>query len=251
MVEKKDENSYLVETVLPYSDDSSKKDQIKRMFNAISEQYDVMNRAMTMGVDIIWRKKAINSLKSYKPKFILDVATGTGDFAVEAYKRLHAEKVIGIDLSPNMLEIGRIKVAKLHLSGKIELLEGDCMQIEYQDAIFDAVTVAFGVRNYESLERGGKEMCRVLKPGGNLIILEMSEPFIWAKPFYNLYAKYIIPAVARFYSKDTKAYQYLPNSIEAFPHGKEMISLLKTCGFSEVKYRRFTFGVCAFYRATK
>ncbi|MDR3704812.1 MAG: bifunctional demethylmenaquinone methyltransferase/2-methoxy-6-polyprenyl-1,4-benzoquinol methylase UbiE [Paludibacteraceae bacterium] len=245
------EKGYLCEKVLPYESKGNKKEQITSMFNSISEHYDLMNRAMTMGIDIVWRRKAINSIKSFQPKFILDVATGTGDFAIESYKKLHPEKVIGIDLSKNMLEIGKIKVAKQSLGGKIELTEGDCMNLHYDNSIFDAVTVAFGVRNFESLEKGIKEMNRVLKKGGHLVILEMSEPFTVFKPFYYLYAKFVIPSVGRFYSKDAKAYQYLPQSIDAFPKGKEMTTLLEKCGFSEVKHRRFTFGVCAFYLAKK
>lgn len=251
MKEQDTHKTYKVESVLPYNAEDTKKVQITKMFDAISDQYDLMNRAMTMGVDIAWRRNAIHSLKPFAPKLILDVATGTGDFAVEAYKRLHADKVIGVDLSANMLEIGKIKVAKMGLSSKIELNLGDCMKLDFDSNLFDAVTVAFGVRNYESLEQGISEMCRVLKPGGNLVILEMSEPFTWAKPFYKIYTKFVIPAIARIYSKDKSAYHYLPNSIEAFPQGKEMIALLKKCGFTEVKHRRFTFGVCAFYRARK
>lgn len=251
MSENSKEMKYKVESVLPYNQKDTKKEQITKMFNAISEQYDLMNRAMTMGVDLSWRRIAIDSLKPYKPQLILDVATGTGDFAIEAQKRLEAQKLIGVDLSEKMLEVGRIKVAKMGLSSKIELTQGDCMSLEYEDSVFDAVTVAFGVRNYESLEKGVKEMCRVLKPGGNLIILEMSEPYTWVKPFYKIYTKYVIPAIAKIYSKDKNAYNYLPNSIEAFPQGSEMIELLKYCGFSQVKYKRFTFGVCSFYRALK
>lgn len=253
MVEKRDnkEKEFLCEKVLPYESKEHKKDQIVRMFNSISEHYDTMNRAMTMGVDITWRRKAINSIKSFRPKVILDVATGTGDFAIESYKKLSPEKVIGVDVSSKMLEIGKIKVAKQALGGKIELTLGDCMNLHYDNCVFDAVTVAFGVRNFESLEKGITEMNRVLKQGGHLVILEMSEPFVIFKPFYFLYAKFVIPFVGRLYSKDAKAYRYLPLSIDAFPKGKVMIALLKKCGFSEVKYRRFTFGVCSFYLAKK
>lgn len=247
----KEKDGFLVEKVLPYEKEGSKREQVKRMFNAISPHYDSMNRAMTMGIDVSWRRRAILSLKKFSPKLILDVATGTGDFALESYRRLRPEKVVGVDISENMLEVGRIKVAKADLSGRVELMQGDCLNLQYEDGVFDAVTVAFGVRNYEDLEKGITEMCRVLKVGGNLVILEMSEPGALFKPLYRIYTKVIIPIIAFFFSQDKKAYQYLPNSIQAFPQGKEMIALLKKCGFSEVKHRKFTFGVCAFYLARK
>ncbi len=243
---------YKVEKVLPYKKkEGSKKEQVAEMFNSISGSYDAMNRTMTMGVDVSWRKRAINSLRRSKPKLILDVATGTGDFALETFKKLQPKKIVGIDISDKMLEIGNIKVAKQGLSNYIQLLKGDCMSLKYEDASFDAVTVAFGVRNFEHLEQGLSEMCRVLKPAGNLIILELSEPHILFKPFYRLYTKLVIPFIAASFGQDIKAYQYLPNTIQVFPKGKEMVSILKKCGFSDVKYRSFTFGVCSFYRGIK
>ncbi len=242
---------YKCEDVKPYDSDTGKKEQITRMFDAISKQYDLMNRAMTMGVDIVWRKKAIDSLKQFNPKLLLDVATGTGDFAIEAYNRLSLDKVTGVDLSEMMLQVGREKISGLGLSEYFDLQQGDCLNLDFTSEAFDAVTVAFGVRNFESLETGISEMCRVLRPGGNLVILEMSQPYPFFKPFYKIYTKLIIPIIASFFSKDKKAYNYLPESIDAFPEGKEMISLLKKCGFATVAHKRFTFGVCAFYRAQK
>ncbi len=249
MLESKTE--YKCEDVKPYDSNTGKKEQITKMFDAISTQYDLMNRAMTMGADIIWRKKAINSLKPFAPKLLLDVATGTGDFAIEAYNRLSLDKVIGVDISENMLQVGREKIEKLGHKDQIELQVGDSMNLSFESYKFDAVTVAFGVRNYESLEKGISEMYRVLKYGGNLIILEMSRPYKIVKPLYFVYTKFIISIIASLFSKDTKAYHYLPDSIDAFPEGKEMIALLRHCGFANVKYRRFTFGVCAFYLAQK
>jgi demethylmenaquinone methyltransferase/2-methoxy-6-polyprenyl-1,4-benzoquinol methylase len=181
----------------------------------------------------------------------LDVACGTADFALESYSRLNPLKVVGIDISENMLQVGRIKVAKQGLGEKVELLQGDCLHLKYDDNIFDAVTVAFGIRNFENLESGIMEMLRVLKPGGNMVILELSEPAVVFKPFYRLYTKIFIPIVACFMRVDSKAYQYLPNSIQVFPKGKEMVEIIKKCGFSEVKYRSFTFGVCSYYKAVK
>jgi len=251
MVEEKGKKGYLVEKVLPYKQEGGKQEQVKKMFNAISEHYDSMNRAMTMGIDISWRKKAILSLKKSHPRLILDVATGTGDFAIESYRDLKPLKVVGVDISENMLEVGRLKVGKLGFGGKIELIQGDCMHLKYDNAIFDAVTIAFGVRNFEHLELGITEMCRVLKVGGHLVILEMSEPRLIFKPLYRIYTKFFIPIVACFLKQDKNAYKYLPDSIQAFPKGKEMIAILKKCGFSEVTHRRFTFGVCSFYLARK
>jgi demethylmenaquinone methyltransferase/2-methoxy-6-polyprenyl-1,4-benzoquinol methylase len=245
-------DGYKVERVLPYrKNDASKKEQVKEMFNSISENYDTMNRTMTMGIDISWRRRAIKSLKKLKPKLMLDVATGTGDFAIESFQRLQPTKIIGIDISDKMLEVGRLKVGKLHLTNKVELIQGDCMHIKYDFASFDAVTVAFGLRNFEDLEQGIIEMYRVLKPGGNLVILELSEPHFLFLPFYRFYTKVIIPMVACTFRNNVKAYQYLPNTIQAFPKKEEMVALFIKCGFKEVHCRKFTFGVCSFYRAVK
>ncbi|MBN1462255.1 MAG: bifunctional demethylmenaquinone methyltransferase/2-methoxy-6-polyprenyl-1,4-benzoquinol methylase UbiE [Paludibacteraceae bacterium] len=246
------DKGYKVEKVLPYKKKKEgKEEQVKEMFNSISTHYDAMNRAMTMGIDVTWRRRAIKSLRKYKPKLILDVATGTADFAIEASQRLRPLKIIGIDISEKMIENGRIKVAKQGLSNVIELKKDNCLQCSYDEALFDAVTVAFGLRNFENLEKGIKEMYRVLKPGGNLVILELSEPSFLFLPFYRIYTKLIIPFMACSLRQDVKAYQYLPTTIQYFPKGKEMIALLQKCGFKEVKYRRFTFGVCSFYRALK
>jgi demethylmenaquinone methyltransferase/2-methoxy-6-polyprenyl-1,4-benzoquinol methylase len=245
------QRKFFCEQVVPYASTDEKSEQITQMFDAISGNYDLMNRTMTFGVDKIWRKKAIDNLRDLSPKKILDVATGTGDFAIEAYRRLKPQYIIGIDLSKNMLAVGNEKIKKLGLSSKIFLQRGDCMQLVFADSEFDAVTVAFGVRNFTGLEQGCREMYRVLRPKGRLVILEMSEPYALVKPFYRIYTQYVIPFVARFFSKDKQAYQYLPDSIKAFPQGKVMIALLKDCGFSEVKLKRFLFGVCSLYVAEK
>ncbi len=244
---------YKCEKVLPYNSSSKrKKEQVEQMFDTIAEKYDPMNRLMSLGNDRVWRKKAILSLKELNPKEILDIATGTGDFAIAAYHLLSPEKITGIDISEGMLNIGKQKIEKLNLTDHITLQVGDSTQLSFDAQTFDAVTVAFGVRNFESLSKGLREMCRVLKTGGVAVILELSEPEnAFMKFGYKLYTKLVIPVFARFISKDTRAYNYLPQSIEAFPQGKEMKALLRECGFSQVEVRSFTLGSCSFYRAVK
>lgn len=222
------------------------------MFDTIAEKYDPMNRLMSLGNDRTWRKKAILSLKELNPKKILDIATGTGDFAISAHHLLSPEKITGIDISEGMLNVGQQKIAKLDLTDHIVLQVGDSMQLDFDAQTFDAVTVAFGVRNFESLHKGLSEIYRVLKTGGVAVILELSEPEnAFMKLGYKLYTKLVIPVLARFISKDTRAYNYLPQSIEAFPQGKEMKALLYECGFSQVEVKTFTCGSCSFYRAVK
>jgi demethylmenaquinone methyltransferase/2-methoxy-6-polyprenyl-1,4-benzoquinol methylase len=247
----KQQEAYKCEKIVPYDEKQRKKEQIRDMFDSIAEHYDTMNRTMSIGVDVAWRKKAILKLKKYNPKTILDVATGTGDFAIDAYRLLLPQKIIGIDLSEKMLEVGRKKVNQLGLASVIDLKEGDSLALPFDSAKFDAVTVAFGVRNFENLSAGITEMQRVLKTGGQLLILEMSEPNGFIRPFYAMYSKFLIPIIARFFSKDIKAYRYLPNSIKAFPKEKEMKTLLRSCGFFRVEYTNFTFGICSCYLAVK
>lgn len=221
------------------------------MFDSISGAYDKMNRVMTLSLDIRWRRKAIDSLKEFDPKKILDIATGTGDFAIESCNRLAPETVTGVDISEKMMEVGKEKVAKLGLQDKISFQLGDSLNLEFADASYDAVTIAFGVRNFQNLELGLSEMSRVLRPDGRLVILEMSEPYKIFKPFYWLYAKVMIPFIGKLMSKNDSAYSYLPASISVFPHGKPMFELLEKVGFTDVKRRRFTFGVCSLYLAKK
>lgn len=243
---------YRCESVLPYDNSKGKGEQVEQMFDNIAGQYDPMNKLMSLGNDRIWRKRAIDALKAFAPQSILDVATGTGDFAIAAQKELKPKETIGIDLSEKMLEVGRRKVAEMGLTEAITLRKGDSTALEFEDGRFDAVTVAFGVRNFESLRKGLSEMNRVLRKGGVAAILELSEP---TNPFFKLGYKFytgcIIPLFAKIVSKDTKAYTYLPDSIEAFPEGEEMKKLLVECGFTQVEIKRFTFGTCSFYRAVK
>ncbi|MBR4839926.1 MAG: bifunctional demethylmenaquinone methyltransferase/2-methoxy-6-polyprenyl-1,4-benzoquinol methylase UbiE [Paludibacteraceae bacterium] len=243
---------YKCEKVLPYDNQKGKTEQVEQMFDNIAGQYDPMNRLMSLGNDRTWRKKAIEALKSIAPQRILDVATGTGDFAIAAQKELKPQEMIGIDLSEKMLEVGKKKLQSLGLSDSITLQKGDSTALDFEEGRFDAVTVAFGVRNFESLRKGLSEINRVLRKGGAAAILELSEP---TNPIYKLgykiYTDCIIPIFARLLSKDTRAYSYLPDSIEAFPEGEEMKKLLLECGFSQVTIRQFTFGTCSFYYAIK
>jgi demethylmenaquinone methyltransferase/2-methoxy-6-polyprenyl-1,4-benzoquinol methylase len=245
-------SDYRCEKVLPYDSAEGKKEQVRKMFDTIAGKYDSMNRLISLGSDRSWREKAILGLKKSNPQKILDVATGTGDFAITAHRILSPQKIVGIDISEGMLEIGRQKIEKLGLTGVISFQPGDSTDLDFEAQSFDAVTVAFGVRNFESLSKGLCEICRVLKSGGVAVILELSQPQnVFLKFGYKLYTKLAIPVLARFISKDVRAYNYLPQSIEAFPQGKKMKELLLECGFSQVEVRTFTFGTCSFYRAVK
>ena len=208
--------------------DAAKKTQVAEMFNSIAGRYDFLNRFLSGGIDIIWRKKAIKELKAIHPKIMLDVATGTGDFAVAANKILHPDKIIGIDISEGMLDIGRKKIQKLHLDNKIELLAGDSETINFSNSSFDAITVAFGVRNFEDLEKGLKEMQRVLRPGGKISILECTMPKnVLVKSFYNFYMFSMVPAFGKIFAQNKKAYLYLNNSVQAFPDREFFLEIMK------------------------
>lgn len=240
------------ETVKPYQEDGSKKEQVSTMFDNIAPWYDFLNHFLSLGIDITWRKKAIKRLESMKPGLILDVATGTADLAIEANRQLSPEKVVGIDISNEMLEVGRKKLDKKGLSKKIELKLGDSENISFPDNTFDAVTVAFGVRNFENLEKGLKEIWRVTKPGGKLIVLEFSKPTMFPfKQLYNFYFRNILPTIGKLTSKDPKAYSYLYESVQAFPDGKNFVNVLKSTGFQRATHKALTLGVCSIYEAEK
>jgi len=237
--------------VVPYNEETSKKEQVAKMFNNISHRYDFLNHFLSLGIDKLWRKKAINLLRSRNPKVILDVATGTGDFAIQALT-LNPDKIIGIDISTGMLEMGRVKIREQELEPKIELLVGDSENIPFEENKFDAITVAFGVRNFENLEQGLREIRRVLKPGGMLVVLEFSKPRGFPfKQLYNFYFKSILPGVGRMVSSDKSAYTYLPASVEAFPDGNDFIQVLQRVGFNETQCRTLTFGISSIYTGTK
>jgi demethylmenaquinone methyltransferase/2-methoxy-6-polyprenyl-1,4-benzoquinol methylase len=238
--------------VVPYKDSGSdKKSQVARMFDSIAGRYDFLNHFLSAGIDIYWRRKAIDLLVSRKPAHILDIATGTGDLALEAV-RLAPRKITGIDISEGMLRIGREKVKQKNLSHLIELHEGDSENIAYPDNHFDAVTVAFGVRNFENLALGLAEMHRVLKPGGQVVILEFSKPRAFPlKQGYNVYFKHILPLFGKLISKDKAAYTYLPESVQAFPDGKDFIRIFEQAGFKEPKWHSLTFGISSIYTGSK
>jgi demethylmenaquinone methyltransferase/2-methoxy-6-polyprenyl-1,4-benzoquinol methylase len=237
--------------VTPYNQSTTKKTQVARMFDNIAHRYDLLNQILSLGIHKIWRKKAVNMLKSSSPRLILDIATGTGDFAIEAL-RLQPDKIIGVDISEGMLEHGRVKLKKRHLEDKISLCTGDSENLSYPDNTFDAITVGFGVRNFENLEKGLSGMLRVLKPGGKAVILEFSKPRGFPiKQIYFLYFRYITPLIGRIFSKDQRAYSYLNESVEAFPDGKDFVVILERLGYKECSFRPLSFGIATIYQAIK
>lgn len=238
--------------VVPYKEkESGKKEQVAEMFNNISGKYDFLNHFLSLGIDIIWRKKAIGMLKKDQPKLILDIATGTGDFAIEALA-LDPDKVIGVDISEGMLDVGRKKMKKKGLDDRIELQMGDSERLLFDDNKFDAVIVAFGVRNFEHLEQGLTDMCRVLKPGGKAVILEFSQPKSFPfRQLYGFYFKAILPKLGKLISKDNAAYTYLPESVEAFPDGNRFLKILEKAGFTNTRCRPLTFGISSIYTGQK
>ncbi|MFB2120273.1 bifunctional demethylmenaquinone methyltransferase/2-methoxy-6-polyprenyl-1,4-benzoquinol methylase UbiE [Parapedobacter sp. 2B3] len=241
------------QTVKPYKDtDADKKQQVADMFDNISGTYDFLNHFMSLGIDIIWRKKAIRALKASKPRRLLDVATGTGDFALEAIKILQPQKVIGVDISAGMLAIAREKITKKGLSDQFEVALADSENLPFMDGTFDAVTVAFGVRNFENLEKGLTDIHRVLKPGGKAVILEFSKPKGFPiKQLYHFYFNHVTPLIGKVFSKDYRAYSYLPESVAQFPDGKQFTDILQRVGFGKALARPQTFGICTIYIATK
>lgn len=237
--------------ITPYKTDKPKKEQVAEMFDNISEKYDFLNHFFSMGIDKRWRKKAIKSLVDISPKRILDVATGTGDFAIEALK-LSPDKIVGIDISEGMLEVGRKKIKERRLEENIEFKKADSEALPFSDNQFDAVTVGFGVRNFQNLQRGLDEIYRVLKPGGKLVVLEFSKPKAFPfKQLYFLYFKTVMPTVGKIVSKDKSAYSYLPESVLAFPEGKEFEAILEKSGFKTPDSKPVTGGIARIYTAQK
>lgn len=239
--------------VVPYrQSELDKKEQVAQMFNSIAFRYDFLNRFLSAGIDRGWRKKAINELKTLQPKNILDVATGTGDVAIMTYNQLHPEKITGIDISEGMLELGRKKLEKLALNTVIELQAGDSETIKFADDHFDAVTVAFGVRNFQNLEKGLAEMHRVLKPGGKLVVLEFSKPSMApVRAFYKFYMDVIGPGISKLFGSNKAAYQYLNDSVQAFPEGLTFLNLMNEAGFTQTYLRKLSLGICTIYCGSK
>ena len=238
--------------VLPLPDsDLSKKEQVAGMFDRIAKRYDFLNHLLSMGIDKGWRKKAINTLKDINPKKILDVATGTGDLAI-ASLRLNPDHITGVDISEGMMEIGRKKLADKNLSDKITLQYGDSEALPFEQGYFDAITCAYGVRNFEHLEKGLSDMNRVLRKGGKVAILEFSQPKKFpVKQLYQFYFRYILPTLGKTVSKDATAYTYLPQSVAAFPEGDKFCAIMQQCGYKNVKARPLTFGITTLYTGEK
>ncbi len=243
---------YPLATIKPIqSSDKSKKQQVEEMFDSISGRYDFLNHFLSLGIDRGWRRKAVKELVAIQPKTILDMATGTGDLALEALS-LNPDKITGVDLSEGMLEVGRKKILTAGHAGKIEMLKGDSEHLSFQDNTFDACTVGFGVRNFEHLDQGLREIYRVLKPGAKFVVLEFSKPKAFpVKQLYNLYFNAILPFWGRYISKNRSAYTYLPESVKHFPDGETFIKHLKDIGFKNTTSRALTFGICSIYTGVK
>ncbi|MFT3933225.1 MAG: bifunctional demethylmenaquinone methyltransferase/2-methoxy-6-polyprenyl-1,4-benzoquinol methylase UbiE [Chitinophagaceae bacterium] len=246
-------NSLPHDTIVPFKDsEKSKKQQVAGMFDQIAFRYDFLNRFLSGGIDIYWRKRAIKELAALHPQKMLDVATGTADVAIMTYKFLKPQTIIGIDISEGMLQLGRKKVANLLLNNHIELQQGDSEAINFPDNTFDAITVAFGVRNFENLRKGLTEMKRVLKPGGKLVVLEFSRPKQGVvKAFYNLYMRIVTPGIGKLVSKNREAYQYLNDSVQKFPEGNDFITIMNDVGYTATYLKKLTGGICTIYCGSK
>lgn len=237
--------------VTPYHTQDTKKEQVRTMFNSVAHKYDLLNKLLSFGIDKIWRRITIKELKKINPKTVLDIATGTGDVAIAAIAA-NPDKIIGVDISEGMMEIGRKKIAERNLDKIISLQQGDSEQLQFENESFDAVTVAFGVRNFQHLEKGLLEMLRVLKPGGKVFVLEFSKPTMFPiKQFYGFYSRYILPFVGKKISGDSAAYTYLPESVKHFPSGKAFGEVLQKCNFKSVIIKPLTFGIVTLYIGAK
>ena len=247
------QSKYAHDEILPFDgSNQEKKQQVEDMFDDIAPQYDFLNRFLSLGIDVQWRKKAIRRLAKSQPKHILDVATGTGDVALMTYDLLHPERITGVDISSGMLQIGREKIAKAGLLEKIELRQADSTALPFEDNSFEAVTVAFGVRNFQDLEKGLSEMRRVLKPGGKLVVLEFSRPhnFVF-KGLYGFYMNVVTPSVGSLFSKNKEAYSYLNKSARAFPERNDFVKILNKVQFKNTLFKPLTMGICCLYEGVK
>lgn len=243
---------YAQEKIKPYSGNGHKREQVERMFDNIAHSYDLLNHSLSWGIDRKWRRKAIDSLRPYRPEHILDIATGTGDFAVLSAQRLNPRSITGVDISEGMMQVGREKVRRKSLEHIIRFQREDCAALSFPDNTFDAVTIAYGVRNFENLDRSLREIHRVLKPGGHLLIVELCTPVRFPmKQLFQVYSHLVMPVIGRLISRDNSAYTYLPATMAAFPQGEVMQGILCRAGFSEVTFRRLTGGLCTLYLSTK
>lgn len=239
-------------SVKPYEDKpGSKKEQVTAMFNKISGRYDLLNRLLSLGIDRQWRKLLVKRLSAFQPKTVLDVATGTADLAIAIAKANPSADVHGLDIAREMLDVGQVKVDQARLEKQVKLVTGDGERLPYPDGHFDAVTVAFGVRNFEDLDQGLREMHRVLAANGHVWILEFSQPRGWFRPIFLTYFKYLLPLIGRLTSKDPKAYRYLFESVQVFPEGQAFLEVLRNAGFTEVSWTPLTFGTCALYHGSR
>ena len=242
---------YKQEEINPYHE-GEKAQQVEQMFDNIAPTYDTLNHRLSWDIDKGWRKKAIGQLAPFAPQVMLDIATGTGDFAILSAQMLRPQTLIGADISEGMMEIGRQKVKRLGLDSVVRFEKEDCLHLSYPDNTFDAVTAAFGIRNFADLDKGLSEMCRVLKPGGHLSIVELTTPVSFPmKQLFHIYSHTVLPVYGRLISKDTSAYSYLTKTIEAFPQGERMQHILQQAGFKDASFKRLTFGICTMYFATK
>ena len=243
---------YQQEKIKPYNADEGKGKQVEEMFDNIAPTYDTLNHRLSWDIDKSWRRKAIGLLQPFRPQTMLDIATGTGDFAILAAHMLKPTKLIGADISEGMMSIGREKVKQLGLGQVISFQKEDCMALSFPDNSFDAVTAAFGIRNFQNLDQGLREMCRVLKKGGHLCIVELTTPVSFPmKQLFHIYSHTVLPIYGKLISKDQSAYSYLTKTIEAFPQGETMMEVFRKAGFEKAEFTRLTFGICTLYFATK
>lgn len=244
--------SYKIEKVTPYNETQTKQEQVIQLFNELAPQYDKLNGTLALGIDNYWRKHAMRILRKYKPQHMLDIATGTGDFAILAHQLLEPKQIIGIDISDGMMSVGKEKVEAKGLQHVISFENQDCAAMTFDDNSFDAVTISFGVRNFEQIDKSFSEILRVLKPGGIFMFIELTTPEKGPmKQLYNIYTKQVMPRIANLLKTKKPNYEYLPHSIAAFPQGREMMLILKKSGFTRIRLRRYTLGVATLYLAEK
>lgn len=242
----------MLNEIKPYNTDKGKKKEVQEMFDNVSPQYDFLNRLLSARIDVLWRNNAVKRITRTQPQTILDVATGTGDLAIALAKKNPSTQITGFDLSEGMLKQGRVKVKNKNLENQIKMVQGDAENMPFEDNTFDAVTASFGVRNFENLEKGLSEIRRVLKPGGTFVLLEFSQPQSFPmKQLYHFYSFKILPFIGRVFSKDPRAYTYLPESVMAFPYGEEMVGILENLSFSKVSHQPLTFGIASIYQMSK